>query len=53
MANLGVDLALTTNGATLRNHAKSLADAGLKRINVSLDSLDRDRFLQLTRGAVN
>ena len=49
LANLGVDLALTTNGATLRNHAQALADAGLKRINVSLDSLDRDRFLELTR----
>ena len=49
LAKLGVDLALTTNGATLRNHAQALADAGLKRINVSLDSLDRDRFLELTR----
>ncbi len=44
-----IDLSLTTNGATLRKHAQSLADAGLERVNVSLDSLRRDRFLELTR----
>ncbi len=44
-----VELAMTTNGATLRNQARSLADAGLTRINISLDSLRRDRFLELTR----
>ena len=49
LAGLGVDVALTTNGATLRLHAKSLASAGLSRINISLDSLQRDRFLELTR----
>jgi len=49
LATLGVDLALTTNGATLRAHAQALADAGLRRINVSLDSLRADRFLELTR----
>lgn len=49
LAGLGVDVALTTNGATLRNHAQPLADAGLSRINISLDSLRRDRFLELTR----
>jgi GTP 3',8-cyclase len=49
LAGLGVDLSLTTNGATLRKHAQDLADAGLKRINISLDSLQRDRFLELTR----
>ncbi|MGY9074449.1 MAG: GTP 3',8-cyclase MoaA [Acidimicrobiales bacterium] len=49
LANLGVDVALTTNGATLKLHAKALADAGLKRINISLDSLRADRFLELTR----
>ena len=40
----GVDLALTTNGATLRPLADDLAAAGLRRINISLDSLRRDRF---------
>ena len=43
------DLALTTNGATLRNIAQELLDAGLDRINVSLDSLQRERFLAVTR----
>ena len=45
----GVDLALTTNGATLAAMADDLAAAGLRRINVSLDSLRRDRFEALTR----
>ena len=49
LARLGVDTALTTNGATLRMHAKPLAEAGLKRINISLDSLRPERFLELTR----
>lgn len=49
LAGLGVNVALTTNGATLRMHAQSLADAGLARINISIDSLQRDRFLELTR----
>ena len=43
------DIALTTNGATLRNIAGELRDAGLDRINVSLDSLKADRFLAMTR----
>ncbi len=49
LAALGVDLAMTTNGSTLRAQAQALADAGLRRINVSLDSLRRERFLELTR----
>ena len=49
LALLGVDTALPTNGATLRMHAKALAEAGLKRINISLDSLQPERFLELTR----
>jgi GTP 3',8-cyclase len=44
-----VDLAMTTNGATLRQRATGLAGAGLRRINVSLDSLRRDRFDRITR----
>ncbi len=43
------DIALTTNGATLRNIAGELRDAGLDRINVSLDSLQPERFLAMTR----
>jgi GTP 3',8-cyclase len=49
LARLGVDLALTTNGATLRLLAHDLADAGLGRVNISLDSLRPDRFARLTR----
>ena len=48
LAALGVDLALTTNGATLPMLARPLAEAGLRRINVSLDSLRVDRFAELT-----
>jgi len=49
LAALGVDLAMTTNGATLRLVAGDLRAAGLKRVNISLDSLDRQRFIELTR----
>ncbi|MCU1499752.1 MAG: moaA [Acidimicrobiales bacterium] len=49
LAALGVDLALTTNGSTLEAGAHDLAAAGLDRVNVSLDSLRRDRFAALTR----
>ena len=43
------DLSLTTNGYLLERDAAALAQAGLKRINVSVDSLQRDRFFQITR----
>ena len=49
LAALPVDLALTTNGATLAQQAGALAEAGLRRVNVSLDTLQRDRFVELTR----
>jgi GTP 3',8-cyclase len=44
-----VDLALTTNGATLRLIAGELRSAGLDRINISLDTLNRERFVEMTR----
>jgi GTP 3',8-cyclase len=44
-----VDLALTTNGATLRLIADELRAAGLDRINISLDTLNRERFVEMTR----
>ncbi len=44
-----VDLAMTTNGATMRLVADSLREAGLKRVNISLDTLDRTKFHQMTR----
>jgi cyclic pyranopterin phosphate synthase len=42
-------LSLTTNGFLLKKMARALADAGLKRINVSLDTLQHDRFHQIAR----
>lgn len=49
LAALGVDLAMTTNGATLRHSAHDLRTAGLRRINISLDTLDRTKFERMTR----
>ena len=49
LAALGVDVAMTTNGATLRLLAGDLRRAGLRRINISLDTLRRDRFVEMTR----
>ena len=49
LAALGVDLALTTNGAGLAGCAHDLRAAGLGRINISLDTLRADRFEELTR----
>jgi cyclic pyranopterin phosphate synthase len=49
LARLPVDLALTTNGVTLSLVAEALAAAGLRRVNVSLDSLRRSRVVELTR----
>ena len=43
------DLALTTNGYLLERDAEALVRAGLRRVNVSIDSLQRDRFFQMTR----
>jgi cyclic pyranopterin phosphate synthase len=44
------DVAMTTNGHTLAKLAQPLADAGLNRVNISIDSLDDDTFSQMTRG---
>ena len=43
------DLSLTTNGYLLERDADALVDAGIGRVNVSIDSLARDRFFQITR----
>ncbi len=43
------DLALTTNGVLLAVHAQKLYDAGLRRLNVHLDTLNRERFHAMTR----
>ncbi|HEV7291560.1 MAG TPA: GTP 3',8-cyclase MoaA [Devosia sp.] len=43
------ELTLTTNGSQLAKHAEALARAGVRRINVSLDTLDAERFAAITR----
>ena len=43
------DFAMTTNGSLLAQYAQSLADAGLHRVNISLDTIDAERYRQLTR----
>ncbi len=43
------DLSLTTNGILLKEFARDLKEAGLKRINISLDSLKKEKFCQITR----
>ncbi|MBK6513916.1 MAG: GTP 3',8-cyclase MoaA [Polyangiaceae bacterium] len=45
-----IDLAMTTNASQLARLAKPLAEAGLRRINVSIDTLDEQRFRAITRG---
>ena len=44
------DISLTTNGTLLEKYARALADAGLNRINISLDTLRPDRYREITRG---
>jgi len=44
------DLSLTTNGILLEGMARELVEAGLQRVNVSLDTLDEDKFRRITRG---
>lgn len=43
------ELTLTTNGSQLAKHAAELADCGVRRINVSLDTLDAEKFKSITR----
>ncbi|MCD6299676.1 MAG: radical SAM protein, partial [Dehalococcoidales bacterium] len=43
------DIALTTNGTLLADHAAELKESGLQRVNVSLDTLKSDRFELITR----
>ncbi len=44
-----LDITMTTNGVLLREKAQLLKDAGLKRINISLDTLHMDRFHEIAR----
>ena len=49
LAPLVDDLAVTTNGFLLERDAEQLVEAGINRFNVSIDSLQRDRFFEMTR----
>lgn len=44
------DLAITTNGLLLKKYANELKDAGLNRVNISIDSLDKEKYREITRG---
>ena len=44
------DIAITTNGILLPKYAESLKKAGLKRVNISIDSLKPDKYKEITRG---
>ncbi|WP_423793433.1 GTP 3',8-cyclase MoaA [Methanocaldococcus indicus] len=44
------DISLTTNGTLLKKYAKSLKEAGLDRVNISLDSLNSEVYYQITKG---
>lgn len=44
------DISMTTNGLLLKDKVKSLKEAGLKRVNISLDSLRSDKYSEITRG---
>ena len=43
------ELTLTTNGSQLSNYATDLYESGVRRINISLDSLDKKKFKKITR----
>lgn len=44
------DIAITTNGTLLEDKAQALFDAGIKRINISLDTLDAEKYAAISRG---
>jgi cyclic pyranopterin phosphate synthase len=49
LSKLPVELSLTTNAILLDKHIDTILDAGIKKINISLDTLDKDRFKTITR----
>src|SRR3990170_2928758 len=44
------DIAMTTNGVLLKQYAQSLKKAGLRRLNISLDTFDPKKFMEITKG---
>lgn len=49
LGRLGVELAITTNGVMLKDYVQTFYNAGIKTVNVSLDTLNRDKFKEITR----
>jgi cyclic pyranopterin phosphate synthase len=49
IAKLPVEQTITTNGVLVHKHIQALKDAGVRSVNVSLDTLNREKFKQLTR----
>jgi len=43
-----VDLSMTTNGTTIKSLGRALKDAGLDRVNISLDTLNKEKYKQIT-----
>lgn len=46
--NCGLDIGITTNGTLLKEHLGSLKKSGVTKLNISLDSLDKDKFYKIT-----
>ncbi len=46
--NLGIETSITTNGLTLEKELETFKKIGVKRLNISLDTLDRDKFKEIT-----
>ena len=49
IAKMGVETTITTNGVLIHKHIQNLKDAGVRSVNVSLDTLNREKFQKLTR----
>lgn len=49
LGKLGVDLSITTNGILVANYIKAFKEAGIKTVNISIDSLVKDKFNEITR----
>lgn len=50
IAKTGAEVVMTTNGQTLEQTAEALSSAGLSRVNISLDTLQEEKYRQITRG---
>ncbi len=51
-SDIGLETSVTTNGSLLKTRARGLRDAGLDRVNVSIDTLDPDHFARIRKGSL-